>query len=150
PKGPMSLEQAQHALESATEEHERLAEQRAKVQQSIRGLGHDDHCVDPERGGRRNGQLIAADMQEHIEQIRTVAQHDGLSQSCLERIDKAERMVPKMQGTIEFVSRYVGQQIAQLAVSPPVSFAMYAKLIPSYYLDRVAETRTVSDGEPLR
>ena len=27
---------------------------------------------------------------------------------------------------------------------------MHAKLIPSYYLDRVAGTRTVSEGEPLR
>ena len=27
---------------------------------------------------------------------------------------------------------------------------MHAKLIPSYYLDRVAHTRTVRDGEPLR
>ena len=27
---------------------------------------------------------------------------------------------------------------------------MHAKLIPSYYLDRVAETRSVSDGAPLR
>ena len=42
------------------------------------------------------------------------------------------------------------QQVAQLDLTPPVSFAMHAKLIPSYYLDRVAETRTVSDGEPLR
>jgi Family of unknown function (DUF6399) len=149
-KEPVSLEQAQQALESATEEHERLAEQRAKVQQSIRDIGHDDHFVDLERGVRRNGQLIAADMQEHIDQIRTVAQQDGLSQSCLERLEKAERVVPKMQGTIEFVSRYVGQQVAQLDVTPPVSFAMHAKLIPSYDLDRVAETRTVSDGEPLR
>jgi hypothetical protein len=149
-KEPVSLEQAQQALESATEEHERLAEQRAKVQQSIRGIGHDYHCVNLERGVRRNGQLIAADMQEHIEQIRTVAQQEGLSQSCLERIDKAERVVPKMQGTIEFVSRYVTEQVAQLALTPPTSFVMHAKLIPSYYLDRVAETRSVSDGAPLR
>ena len=136
-KEPVSLEQAQQALESATEEHERLAEQRAKVQQSIRGLGHDYHFVDPERGVRRNGQLIAADMQEHIDQIRTVAQQEGLSQSCLERIDKAERVVPKMQGTIEFVSRYVTEQVAQLELTPPTSFVMHAKLIPSYYLDRI-------------
>jgi hypothetical protein len=149
-KEPMSLEQAQQALESATEEHERLAEQRAKVQQSIRGIGHDYHFVNLERGVRRNGQLIAADMQEHIEQIRTVAQQEGLSQSCLERIDKAERVVPKMQGTIEFVSRYVTEQVAQLALTPLTSFVRHAKLIPSYYLDRVAETRSVSDGAPLR
>jgi hypothetical protein len=149
-KEPVSLEQAQQALESATEEHERLAEQRAKVQQSIRGIGHDYHFVNLERGVRRNGQLIAADMQEHIERIRTVVRQEGLSQSCVERIDKAERVVPKMQGTIEFVSRYVTEQVAQLELTPPTSFVMHAKLIPSYYLDRVAETRSVSDGAPLR
>jgi len=144
------LEQTQQALDLATEKHERLAEQRAKIQQSIRGIGHDYHFVNLERGVRRNGQLIAADMQEHIDQIRTVAQQEGLSQSCLERIDKAERVVPKMQGTIEFVSRYVTEQVAQLELTPPTSFVMHAKLIPSYSLDRVAETRSVSDSAPLR
>ena len=44
------------------------------------------------------------DMHAHIEQVRAVAQHEGLSQSCLERLEKAERVVPKMQATIEFVS----------------------------------------------
>ena len=150
PTEPVRLEHAEQALEAASREHERLAQQREQVKASIRGIGHDDHCVDLERGVRRNGRLIASDIQEHIEQIRTVAQHEGLSQSCLERIEKAERVVPKMQATIAFVSRYVTQQVKQLDVTPLVSFAMHAKLIPSYYLDRVAETRTVSDGEPLR
>ena len=68
----------------------------------------------------------------------------------MERIEKAERVVPTMQATIEFVARYVGQQVAQLDLTPPVSFVMHAKLIPSYSLDRVAQTRTLSDGAPLR
>src|SRR5262249_49328563 len=46
--------------------------------------------------------------------------------------------------------RLWGRQIAQLDVTPLASFAMHAKLIPAYYLDRVAETRTLSDGAPLR
>jgi hypothetical protein len=117
---------------------------------SIRGIGHDDHCVDLERGVRRNGRRIASDIHEHIAQIRTIAQHEGLSQHCLERIEKAERVVPKMQATIEFVSGYVKQQVAQLDLTPPVSFAMHTKLIPSYDLERVAETRTVSAGTSLR
>ena len=150
PKAPMSLEQAEQALEAASREHERLAQQRQQVKAHIRGIGHDYHFVDLERGVRRNGQLIASDIQGHIEQIRTIAQHEGLSQSCLERIEKAERVVPKMQATIAFVSGDVRHQVAQLDVTPPVSFAMHAKLIPSYYLDRIAQTRTVSDGEPLR
>ncbi len=150
PQQARSLEHAEQALAAASREHERLAQQRQQIKAHIRGIGHDDHCVDLERGVRRNGQLIAADIQGHIAHMRTIAQHEGLSQSCLERIDKAACVVPKMQGTIEFVSRYVAQQVAQLNVPPPVSFAMHAKLIPSYYLERVAETRSVSDGEPLR
>jgi hypothetical protein len=150
PQETMSLEQAAHALAAARREHARLAEPRAQVKASIRGIGHAYHFVDLERGVRRNGRLIASDIQGHIEQIRSIAQHEGLSQSGLERIEKAERVVPKMQATIEFVSGYVKQQVAQLDFTPPVSFAMHAKLIPSYYLDRVAATRTVSDGTSLR
>ena len=150
PKDPASLEQAEQALDAVRREHDRLAAQRAQVKASLRGIGHDYHFVDLERGVRRNGQLIALDIQAHIEQIRTIAQHEGLSQHCLERIEKAERVVPKLQATIEFVSGYVKQQVAQLDLTPPVSFAMHAKLIPSYYLDRVAGTRPLSDGAPLR
>jgi len=150
PKTARSLEHAEQALAAASHEYERLAQQRQQVKAHIRGLGHDYHFVDLERGVRRNGQLIASDIQGHIEHIRTIAQHEGLSKSCLERIEKAERVVPKMRATIEFVSGYVGRQVAQLDVTPPVSFAMHAKLIPSYYLDRVAETRTLSAGAPLR
>ena len=62
----------------------------------------------------------------------------------------AARVVPKMQATIEFVSGYVKQQVAGLDLAPPESFAMHAQLIPSYYLDRVAQIRTVGDGKPLR
>lgn len=150
PKEPGRRAQAEQALEAASREHERLAKQREQVQASVRGIGHAYHFVDMERGVRRNGYLIASDIQAHIEQIRTVAQQEALSQSCLDRIAKAERVVPKMQGTIEFVSGYVKQQVAQLDLTPPVSFAMHAKLIPSYYLDRVAQTRTVEGGAPLR
>jgi hypothetical protein len=105
PKEAVSLEQAEQALDAARREHERLAQQREQVKASLRGIGHDDHFVALERGVRRNGQLIAADIQEHIEQIRSSAQHEGLSQSCVERLEKAERVAPKMQATIEFVSR---------------------------------------------
>jgi hypothetical protein len=150
PKDPASLEQAEQALDAARREHERLAAQRAQVKASLRGIGHDYHFVDLDRGVRRNGQLIASDIQAHIEQMRTMAQHEGLSQHCLERIEKAERVVPTLQAPIEFVSGYVKQQVAHLDLTPPVSFAMHAKLIPSYYLDRVAGMRPLSDGAPLR
>jgi hypothetical protein len=150
PKAPMSLNQAQQRFDIASREHERLTQQRHQVKQSIEAVAQAYHFVDLERGVRRNGRLIAADIRTQIETIRTVAQQEHLSPNSLDRIDTAERVVPKMQATIEFVSRYVEQQITQLDLSQAASFAMHGRLIPSYYLDRVAQTRTVKDGEPLR
>ena len=99
---------------------------------------------------RRNGQLIAGDSQQHIDTIRTMAQQEHLSAGCLERIEKAQREAPKMPATIEFVSHYVRQQVRQLALAQPQSYAMHAHLIPSYYLHRVAATKPSSEGRALR
>jgi hypothetical protein len=131
PKAPVRLEQAQQEFEAASREHERLAQQREHVAKSLRGIGHDDHVVDLERGVRRNGQRIAADIHAPLEQVRAIAQHEGLSQRCVERMEKAERVVPNMQATIAFVSGYGRQQVDQLDLTPPASFAMHAKLIPA-------------------
>jgi hypothetical protein len=49
----------------------------------------------------------------------------------MERIVKAERVVPQMQATIEFVSGYVRQQVRQLDLAPPASLR-YAR--PSHSL----------------
>jgi hypothetical protein len=150
PKAAASLEQVAQDVEGARQEYQRLAGQRETVTQSIRALGQAYHFVDVERGVRRNGKLIAGDIQRHIDTIRTIAQQEHLSETCLGRIEKAERVVPKMQATIEFVSGYVRQQVSQLALTQPESYAMHAHLIPSFYLDRVASTRTVTVGESLR
>jgi hypothetical protein len=144
------LEQAAREAQAARLELERISAQRERVAQSLHTIGHAYHFVDLQRGVRRNGQLIAADIQAQIDTVRTVAQHEGLSQTCLERIEKAERVLPKMQATSAFVSGYVRQQVHQLDLAQPMSYAMHAPLIPSFYLERVARTRTVSAGEPLR
>jgi Family of unknown function (DUF6399)/helix-turn-helix, Psq domain len=150
PQAAASLEQVAQDVDVARHEHQRLAGQRETVIQSLRAIGHAYHVVDLERGVRRHGQRIAGDIQRHIDTIRTIAQHEHLSETCLERIENAERVVPKMQATIAFVSGYVRPQVRQLDLAPPVSDAMHAHLIPALYLDRVASTRTVTAGEPLR
>ena len=150
PKAAASLEQATQDMEAARHEHQRLAGQCEAVTQSIRAIGHAYHFVDLERGVRRNGKRITGDIQRHIDTIRTIAQHEHLRETCLERLEKAERVVPTMQATIEFVSGYVRQQVRQLDLAQTASYAMHAQRIPSYALDRVASTRTVTAGEPLR
>jgi hypothetical protein len=150
PKGAASLAQVEQEVQAARQEHQRLAGQREQVTQSLRAIGHAYHFVDLQRGVPRNGTLIAGDIQAHIDTIRAIAQQENLSEACLDRIDKAQRVVPKMQATIEFVSSYVGQRVSQLDLTQVESYAMHAHLIPSYYLERVASTRTVTQGAPLR
>src|ERR671938_128187 len=111
-----------------------LRAQLISLKSADRAIGQASHFVDLDRGVRRNGQLIASDIRAHIAMMRTIAQHEHLSQSSLDRIDKAERVVPKMQATIECVSGYVRQQVNRLALPPPVSYALHAHLMPSCYL----------------
>jgi hypothetical protein len=74
------------------------------VTQSLRAIGHTYHFVDLERGVRRKGKLSAGDIRTHIDTLRTIAQQEHLSEPCLGRLEKAARVVPKMQATSEFVS----------------------------------------------
>ena len=54
---------------------------------------------------------MASDSQQHSDTMRTIAHEAGLSEAGLDRIAKAQRVVPKMQATIAFVSPYVRQQV---------------------------------------
>src|SRR5262244_2012727 len=103
PKTTPGLEQATQDVASAQHEPQRLTAQRELLTQSVRGLSHAYHFVDLERCVRRNGTLMAGDIQQHIDTIRTMAQQEGLSETCLERMEKAERVVPTMPATIECV-----------------------------------------------
>jgi hypothetical protein len=150
PKATASLEQLAQEAQATRQECERISAQRAQVAQSIRRIGQAYPFGDVERGVRRHGQLIAAELQAQMDTRRNVAQHEGLSQACVERMEKAERVVPTRQATIAFVSGYVRQQVRPLDLTPPVSYALHAHLIPSCSLERVAQTRPVSAGEPLR
>jgi len=150
PQDPMRLEHAAPALEAARRAPARRAAPREKGQARLRGLGPADPCVERERGGRRTGPRIAPEMPGPSAPMRPMAPPEGLSPSRLERIDTAERGVPTMPAPRECVSRYGRPQGAARALTPPGSCAMPAKLRPSSSLDRVAQTRSVSEGAPLR
>ncbi len=137
-------------VEAAGQEPHRLAGQRTQVAQSVRAIGHAYPFVDVERGVHCHGKLLVSDIHAQMDTIRAITLQDNLSETCLDRLAKAEWVVPKMQATIECVSGSVRRQVPQLALASPQSFAMQAQLIPSYYLERVASTSTVREGAPLR
>jgi hypothetical protein len=66
-----------------------------------------------------------------METMRTIAQQEGLSQACLDRSAKAQRVIPQMQAPIECVSGYIRQHVRPLHLPQPVSDALHAPLLPS-------------------
>src|SRR5262245_54926454 len=62
PKVAARLEPAERAVEAARHEHEQLMGQRKRVRQSIRAIGQAYHCVDVQRGVRRDRKLMAIDV----------------------------------------------------------------------------------------
>jgi hypothetical protein len=82
PQAAVPLKQVAQVVAAARHEHQRLAGQREQVAQSIRAIGHAYHFVDLERGVRRNGKLVAGDIQQHIDTIRTIAQQERLNATC--------------------------------------------------------------------
>jgi Family of unknown function (DUF6399) len=150
PKAPVRLEPAAQARAVASRAHARLAQHREPSAQRLRGSGHADPGGELERGVRRNGPRMAAAIPGHLAQGRALAQHDGRSQSCVERRETAGRVVPNMQAPSACVSGDVGQQSHPWDLPPPASFARPAKLIPSSSLARVAQPRPGRAGTPLR
>jgi hypothetical protein len=73
PQAAARLQQVAQDVEAAHHAHQRLAGHRKQVTPSIRAIGHAYHCVDLERGVRRNGQLIASDVHADITTIRPIA-----------------------------------------------------------------------------
>ena len=154
PQAPMSLAQAPQDLAAARREPERLAPQRAQVAPRLRARGPAavpaSHGVARARGGRRNGQLIVDAIPAQLEQMRASAQEEDRRQRWLDRREQAARVAPKMRATIAFVSGEGRQQGSQRGGPPPASCARPARLMPASDRDRVAQTRTVTAGAPLR
>jgi hypothetical protein len=141
---------APQAVEAARQAHQRLTQARAQGRQGMRAIGHAAPGVALERGGRRNGTRLARDLHEQSYTLRPLAQQAGRRQTCRERREQAARGVPHMPATSACVAGEVRPPGSPLDWAPPPSDSRPAPLMPAEYLERVAATRTVPQGEPLR
>src|SRR5262245_52631666 len=119
----------------------------SNIMRHSRGNRHEQNLPCASHRRRTTGTLT-------IDQAREGSSFSG--QTCpiktervLERIEKAERVVPLMQATVEGVSHDVRQQGRDLDLAQPAAYARHAHLMPLYSLDRAA-TKPLSEGQALR
>ncbi len=141
---------AKLAADMARAEAERLAQVRDAMRAAVRGIGEDYHFADLMTGNRLNSSIILGRLQKHIDDVRAAATAEGLTEYSFSRIAKAERVLPKMAQTIDFVSGYVRHQVGKLGLTRKESYQLHTKLIPACYLERVATKKNRVDGAPLR
>jgi hypothetical protein len=124
--------QARKALETAIEHQER-------AQKAIQGISTAYHPYDLETGAARCAEEVSAMLEQHFTEIETVATAADLAKRCLDRIQKAKRVVVDMVATISFFSLMVQAKVEALSLSSQVEQAMYDHLIPAIYLHLASE-----------
>lgn len=130
--------EAEKSAAEATAERQRIQDVRAEARQQIKGFGEDYHFADPTTGERSSGSVIQRALQQRIYNIAEICEQEDLGAAAMDRILKAERVLPKMAATIDFVSGYVRQQVDKLGLTATAARAFHAKLIPAKYLERLS------------
>jgi hypothetical protein len=121
------------------EEKERINEIQKELRNKVKGIGDFYHPINLETGVRYSSGIIISLILENISRIREIAIAEGLSDSSLALIDKAEKVVPKLSSTIDFVSTYIRQSIEKLDMTFSQKVAINEYLIPSLYLERISK-----------
>ncbi len=143
------IRDAEATLAAARAEVTRLAEVRDELRGAVRALGAAYHVVDLETGTRLGGSVVRDKLQGAIDKIRAYAEQEELRESALARIDKAERVLPKMEATIAFVSAEVRRAVDELKLSFAAASAVHTKVIPAAYLERIAAKLPKAEAKPL-
>jgi hypothetical protein len=150
PNWSMKLLEAQGVLAEAEKEAQRLTAVKESMSLEIKGMGLHYHLADLKTGQRVAGSVMNLKLQNHIDSLRTLAANEGLSDHSMERINKAERVLPKMAETIDFVSSYINREVDKLGLTDQQTYQVHAKLIPAAYLSRVAAKMNTTDAAPLK
>ena len=129
----LAREKEQHteiALEKARSNQENASEEKRKISKSY-------HPYDPLTGEKQDSATVSRNLEECFDQIRTAA--DSLADRCKERIEKAWRVTEKMTATIAFFFYMIESLVQELDLPDDKQGLMHNRLIPGFYLQKVAE-----------
>ena len=124
---------------------EEARQQQQDMADAIRGISDCYHPFDLETGVARSAEKVDADIKGKFERIDELAEQVSLSDSGVEHIDKARRVVAAMITTVTFFHRTIGNWIEQLCLPEPLEQFIVERWIPARYIELVAERATDSE-----
>jgi hypothetical protein len=114
------------------------------------GIGLDYHPFDLATGQARQAKQVETDLERRFENIHNIADSLHVSDASQKRIDKAERLLPKMVATITFFWNTVALFLAKHPLRPEIVTFLTTVLIPLAYLNIVLLKAPVKRRELIK
>ncbi len=133
----------------AREKFEYAKEQQEQMRAANRGISEAYHPFDLETGAARSAEQVGQDIESHFETIDQLAENVSLSQRCLDRIDKARRVVVRMIATIAFFHATVRERVEALGLPEKIEKVIYERWLPSFYIQLAAGRATKAESRAL-
>lgn len=122
---------------------------RSEAREAIKAIGQIYHPVRLEDGQMRSPEQLEAELNEQFDRIEGIALLGGLSEACSKHISKARRLIPSMVATMSFFFGRVKLVLESLKLDPQLEGLLRHKLIPGFYLQRVAEQAPRAERKAL-
>jgi PAS domain-containing protein len=127
----------------AAEDAQRQAERRqAEAKELVRELGHIYHPYDPANGEAQPPERLAERFAGVWARLADIATAADLPERSRRQIAKAQRVTTQLLATVAFFFTLVHAKVEALALPPALETAVYERLIPALYLERVAARST--------
>jgi len=133
-------QQAKDSLEEARHNQETVREARREISRAY-------HPYDPFTGEKRNASTVTRYLKESFDKIREGSA--SLSERCKKRVEKAWRVTEKMTATIVFFFCMIESLVEELNLPSDKEELMHNRLIPGFYLQRVAQKEKDPDRKEI-
>ncbi len=146
---PVNLDQcievARSAAHKALTVAQAMASDRQIARKAIADISTVYHPYDLKTGAAQSADVVASLLSTCFAQVDEVADRAGLSQRCLDRIDKAWRVTDDMNATIDWTHLEIGIRLSVLELMEQERQVVADMLIPGLYIRSVAAKANSAD-----
>lgn len=128
---------ARRKEQSAEAVLEKAESNRKNVTEARRDISRVYHPYDPLTGKKQDPSSVSRGLEAAFDKIREAT--DTLAERCRKRVEKAWRVTEKMSATIAFFFYTIESLVEELNLSDDKRQLMHTRLIPGFYLRKVAD-----------
>lgn len=151
PQFERHISEATTVLEARRADLQQAAERQAKAHEAIRSISQVYHPVDLATGAIRTAPALEASLATAYASLKATADALDLDDRKHARLQKAERLTPKMVSHLAFFWHHVDRCLASLPLPEAAAALAREALVPGLYLKSVAaRARTADQRSQLR